>query len=64
MVPVEFPLGTMEFDRYLDGCKTVPILQNVMKCDTNKGDIMGSQNTTVAKEDHLNYLFLLPLLDR
>ena len=31
----------MVFCRYLDGCKTMPMLQNVLKSDTNKGDIMG-----------------------
>ena len=33
----------MVFCRFLDGCncKTMPILRNVLKSDTNKGDIMG-----------------------
>ena len=31
----------MVFCRLLDGCKTMPILQNVLKFDTNKGDILG-----------------------
>ena len=31
----------MEFFRFLDGCQTMPILRNVLKSDTNKGDIMG-----------------------
>ena len=26
---------------FLDGCKTMPILRNLLKFDTNKGDIMG-----------------------
>ena len=29
------------FYRFLDGSKTMPILRNVLKSDTNKGDIMG-----------------------
>ena len=32
----------MVFYRLLDGCKTMPILRNVLKSDTNKGDILGS----------------------
>ena len=31
----------MVFCRLLDGCKTMPILRNVLKSDTNKGDILG-----------------------
>ena len=31
----------MVFWRLLDGCKTMPILRNVLKSDTNKGDILG-----------------------
>ena len=31
----------MVFCRHLDGCKTMPILLNVLKSDTNKGDILG-----------------------
>ena len=31
----------MVFCRFLNGCKTMPILLNVLKSDTNKGDIMG-----------------------
>ena len=31
----------MVFCRFLDGCKTMPILRSVLKSDTNKGDIMG-----------------------
>ena len=31
----------MVFCRLLDGCKTMPILQNVLKSDTNKGYILG-----------------------
>ena len=27
--------------RRLDGCKTMPILRNVLKSDRNKGDILG-----------------------
>ena len=30
----------MVFCRFLDGCKTMPILRNVLKSDTNKGEIM------------------------
>ena len=42
MVPVELPQGfSIVFCRFLDGHKTVPILQNVMKSETNKRDIMG-----------------------
>ena len=29
------------FYRFLDSCKTMPILRNVLKSDTNKEDIMG-----------------------
>ena len=32
----------MVFCRLLDGCKTMPILQNVLKSDTNKRDILGN----------------------
>ena len=32
----------MVFCRFLDGCKTKPILRNVLKSDTNEGDIMGN----------------------
>ena len=31
----------MVFCRFLDGCKTMPILRNVLKSDINEGDIMG-----------------------
>ena len=31
----------MVFCRLLEGCKTMPILPNVLKSDTNKGDILG-----------------------
>ena len=31
----------MAFCRFLDGRKTMPILRNVLKSDTNKGDIVG-----------------------
>ena len=31
----------MVFCRLLDGCKTMHILRNVLKSDTNKGDILG-----------------------
>ena len=31
----------MVLSRFLDGCKTMPILRNVLKSNTNKGDIMG-----------------------
>ena len=31
----------MVFCRLSDGCKTMPILRNVLKSDTNKGDILG-----------------------
>ena len=31
----------MVFCRLLDGCKIMPIPRNVLKSDTNKGDIMG-----------------------
>ena len=31
----------MVFCRFLDGCKKRPILRNVLKSDTNKGEIMG-----------------------
>ena len=30
----------MVFCRLLDGCKTMSILRNVLKSDTNKGDIL------------------------
>ena len=42
VVPVQLLQGfSMVFCRLLDGCKTMPILQNVLKSDTNKGDILG-----------------------
>ena len=42
VVPVKLSLGfSMVFCRLLDGCKTMPILQNVLKSDTNKRDILG-----------------------
>ena len=42
MVPVKLPQGFSKvFYRFLDGCKTMPILQNVLKSAPNKGDIMG-----------------------
>ena len=31
----------MVFCRFLDGCNRMPILRNVLKPDTNKGDILG-----------------------
>ena len=31
----------MVFCRLSDGCKTMPIPRNVLKSDTNKGDILG-----------------------
>ena len=42
VVPVKLLQGfSMVFCRLLDGCKTMPILRNVLKSDTNKGDILG-----------------------
>ena len=42
MVPVELPQCiSMVFYRCLYGCKTMPILRNVIKSDTIKGDIIG-----------------------
>ena len=42
VVPVYLLQGfSMVFCRLLDGCKTMPILRNVLKSDTNKGDILG-----------------------
>ena len=31
----------MVFCRLLDGCKTMHILRNILKLDTNMGDILG-----------------------
>ena len=31
----------MVFHRFLDGCKTMPNLRNVLKSDRNKGYILG-----------------------
>ena len=42
VVPVEVSQGfSIVFYRIKDSCKTMTILQNVMKSDTNKGGIMG-----------------------
>ena len=42
VVPVSLLQGfSMVFCRLLDGCKTMPILRNVLKSDTNKGDVLG-----------------------
>ena len=42
MVPVWLPQGfSIVFYRFLDGCKSMPILRNVLKSDTSKVDIMG-----------------------
>ena len=44
----------MVFCRLLDGCKTMPILRNVLKSDTNKGDIMD-----IMSNGHLVWNFIL-----
>ena len=42
VVPVLLSQGfSIVFYRFLDICKTMPTLQNVLKSNTNKGDIMG-----------------------
>ena len=43
----------MVFSRFLDGRKTMPILQNVLKSDTTKRDIMGyNQQWSFSMEFH------------
>ena len=48
----------MVFCRLLDGCKTMPILRNVLKSDTNKGDIMD-----IMSNGHLVWNFILRTLN-
>ena len=44
----------MVFCRLLDGCKTMPIVRNVLKLDTNKGDIL-----FIMSNGHLVWSFIL-----